>query len=419
MSRLRRCLVLATAIGALAPGVAAASPRSGPTAAVSLGDSFISGEAGRWQGNSNQQLGSRAGTDRAWVSTWYGGFYDTSRTYLGASASNGCHRSDVAEIRSAGLGVAEAVNLACSGAVASDVWRAASGGTSRAGEPPQADQLATVARDRDVRLVVLSVGGNDLGFASVISTCARDFSTSPSWAKNFCFDDQQAAIDARMPVAMANVDKAIDEVRATMAGQGYGAADYRLVLQSYPSPVGRASGNRYPESGWSRLTTGGCPFWDRDLDWARDALVNQISDNLRAVAGGRGVQFLDLRDFAEGREVCATGRSLATSSSPPSATRSEWIRFLVSGAGQGDLQESFHPNAYAQRGLGRCLGLITAQAGPAYACRTVAGGGATDVTLSAVTGSVAARVASRVRARALEAPGVVGWPARRLARGAH
>jgi hypothetical protein len=47
------------------------------------GDSYISGEAGRWEGNSNAQFASRDGTDRAYT----GGCcsYDTSRVYLGGS----------------------------------------------------------------------------------------------------------------------------------------------------------------------------------------------------------------------------------------------------------------------------------------------------------------------------------------------
>ena len=164
--------------------------------------------------------------------------------------------------------------------------------------------------------------------------------TSPSWWPRYCRGDQQRVVDGRMPVAMANVGKAIDEVRAVMSGVGYGASQYRLVLQGYPSPVPRGAEARYAQSGLTRLTVGGCPFWDRDLDWARDSLVRQIADNLKAVAAGRGVQFLDLRDLLQGREVCARASSLATSSSGPSPTRSEWTRFLVSGAGQGDLEEA-------------------------------------------------------------------------------
>ena len=410
--RVKSTLTAAVAAAVLVAAPAAqAGPGSGPTASVSLGDSFISGEAGRWQGNSNNQFGSRSGTDRAWVSTWYGGYYDTNRVYLGGSAANGCHRSDVAEVRTATVPVSEKINLSCSGAQTVNVFRAASGGQGQNGEAPQADQLATVAGQKDVKLVVLSIGGNDLGFSSIIAACVTNWTTSPSWAPNYCYDEQQPNVDARMPAARANVAKAIDEVRAVMSGAGYAQSQYRLLLQSYPSPVSRAAENRYPESGWSRLDTGGCPFWNRDLDWARDSLVAQIASNLRSVASSKGVQFLELRDSMQGREVCSRATSLATGSNPPSQTRSEWMRFLVSGIGQGDLQESFHPNAYAQRALGRCLTLIYGQATGDFACRNTAGQGYASMTLSALAPAAAARTQSAAPETTAAAPvAAPKWP---------
>jgi hypothetical protein len=106
----------------------------------------------------------------------------------------------------------------------------------------------------------------------------------------------------------------------------------------------------------------------------------QISDILRSVAAGRGLEVLDLRDTLQGREVCSTAASLADGS--PSSTTSEWTRFLVSGAGQGDLQESFHPNAYAERGMGRCLTLLWSASPGRYACRNTPGQSYTAMTLA-------------------------------------
>jgi hypothetical protein len=57
-------------------------------------------------------------------------------------------------------------------------------------------------------------------------------------------------------------------------------------------------------------------------------------------------------------------------------------RFLVSGVGQGDLQESFHPNAYAQRGVGRCLTLLWSASPGRYACRNTPGQSYTAMTLA-------------------------------------
>jgi hypothetical protein len=87
--------------------------RTRPTA-VALGDSFISGEGGRWLGNGSEPFGTRSGTDRAAFDCdgWGVCRYDPARVY-GASEADGCHRSDVAPIRSAPLppGIAR-VNLA-------------------------------------------------------------------------------------------------------------------------------------------------------------------------------------------------------------------------------------------------------------------------------------------------------------------
>ncbi|MFD9532622.1 GDSL-type esterase/lipase family protein [Streptomyces sp. NPDC060010] len=372
-SRVRRlagaALILPLTAAALVTGGAgtsAASPGNGPTAVVSLGDSYISGEAGRWKGNSLTNGGSRNGTDRAWIS---GSSYDPSKVY-GATAG-GCHRSDSAEVRSAGPIADVAVNLACSGAVSDNVFRASNGGVSFKGEAPQADQLAGVAASHDVTVIVLSIGGNDLGFADIIQDCAFDFVL---WG-SYCHDDQQEAVDRKMDGVMAKVGKSVDEIRAVMRGAGYADSSYRVVLQSYPSPIPRGAENRYPQSDWSRLNSGGCPFWNRDSDWARDALVPQIADRLGAVAAAKGVQFLDLRDMMQGREVCAKASRLVTSTSAASARTSEWARWIDSSETQGLIQESMHPNHFGQLAAGRCLALAAARPATSRdSCKNTAGG---------------------------------------------
>ncbi|MGW0703447.1 GDSL-type esterase/lipase family protein [Streptomyces sp. NPDC002867] len=359
-------------------GTAQAGPGSGASAIVALGDSYISGEAGRWQGNSLTNAGSRDGTDRAWTGT----AYDPTRVY-GTTAVNGCHRSDSAEVRSATGTTQALVNLACSGATTQNVFRASSGGTWFKGEAPQADQLAAVAARYDVKVIALSIGGNDLGFADIITTCAKDYILYYS----YCHDDQQDVVDAKIDTVMANVGKAVDEVRAVMSGAGYAASSYRIVLQSYPSPIPRGSENRYAESGWSRVNTGGCPFWNLDADWARDSLVPQLADRLKALAAAKGTQFLDLRDMLQGREVCAKASRLVTATQPPSASASEWTRWIDSDGTQGPVQESAHPNYYGQLAQGRCLSLVYAKPAGDYSCRNTAGTGASGMYLTALSGT--------------------------------
>ncbi|MFG2995319.1 GDSL-type esterase/lipase family protein [Streptomyces sp. NPDC048340] len=382
-SRVRRLagagMVVPLAVSALlagGAGTSAASPGTGPTAVVSMGDSYISGEAGRWKGNSLTNTGNRTGTDRAWVS---GSTYDPGKVY--GTTVGGCHRSDSAEVKSAGAIADVAVNLACSGATSENVFRASNGGVAYKGEAPQADQLAAVAASHNVKVIALSIGGNDLGFADIIKDCALDFVI---W-NSYCYDDQQEGVDAKIDAVMGKVGKSVDEIRTVMRGAGYTDSSYRIVLQSYPSPIPRGAENRYTQSDWSRLNTGGCPFWNRDSDWARDSLVPQLANRLKGVAASKGVQFMDLRDMMQGREVCAKASKHVTTSAPASAQTSEWARWIDSSETQSLVQESMHPNYFGQLAAGRCLALVTAQPATSnFGCKNTPGADQTGMFLTPV-----------------------------------
>ena len=69
---------------------------------------------------------------------------------------------------------------------------------------------------------------------------------------------------------------------------------------------------------------------------------------------------------------------------PPDSATHEWTRFVNQGSlTQGEIQELFHPNAFGQQALGRCLTLIWQQTGPAYACTNQPGEGADGMQLTA------------------------------------
>jgi GDSL-like Lipase/Acylhydrolase family len=380
----RTALALAATLFVVAaPSAAyAGGSSSKPSASVALGDSYISGEAGRWQGNSINPVGDRDGTDRACVFTaTLCTSYDKSLVYVDGSDADGCHRSDVSEILSATIPVDQRINIACSGAVTANIFRSSNGGEPAKGEAPEADQLATVAHDYNVKLVVLSIGGNDLGFAAIVQACLTAYLSNGTP----CSQSEDAGFRAKMPTAMAGVAKAIDEIRAVMSAQGYSPSRYRFVLQSYPSVLSRASENRYAEADKvGRGAIGGCPVYDVDADWARDTVVPLISSNLKAVAAQRGVQFMDLRDAFQGREICARTTS-QPSSAGPSATGSEWGRFLTGETvTQGDLQEAIHPNAYGEKAIGACLKLVYGASASArgYACRNTPGAGTSAMTIA-------------------------------------
>ena len=259
-----RCAVCAVVAAALAMASLCASPapvRAGsrPSAIVSLGDSFISGEGGRWLGNGSEALGTRSGTDRAafdcdgWICE-----YDQARVY-GASEANDCHRSDVAPILSAPVAVAEKINLACSGARIANVLPASAGGRGHFGEAPQTDQLAVIARRDEVRMIALTVGANDVGFGELVAGCALDWARSSEADPVLCRGNAQADVEAALPRMERGLVDALLAIKAAMSGAGFRPSDYRLVTMGYASPFPAGRWIRYPESGWSRLNEGGCP----------------------------------------------------------------------------------------------------------------------------------------------------------------
>ena len=240
-SKVAAFVIALTALLAVVAPAANAGPGSSTTAIVALGDSFSSGEAGRWNGNSLNIFGTRDGTDRAARCT-LGIFcsYDATRVY-GSSYANGCHRADVAPIKSAAISVNEKINLACSGAQTKNIWRASQGGAAFKGEAPQADQLLPIAQQKNVKLVLLNISANDLGFSNHVIDC------TVAWTLGFtCNAQEQAEIVAGLPAAANGLRKAVDEIRAVMSSAGYSTSQYKFVMQGYASPVPVGANIRYP-----------------------------------------------------------------------------------------------------------------------------------------------------------------------------
>jgi hypothetical protein len=352
---------------------AAASPGSGATAIVSLGDSFISGEGGRWLGNGSESGGTRSGTDRAAFDCdgWGSCDYHPARVYGGSEADD-CHRSDVAPIRSAPVPVEARINLACSGAKLANVWPAATGGQEHFGEAPQIDRLAAVAERDDVRMVVLTAGANDVGFGGLVARCALDWARSDEEGPVLCRDRAQAELEAALPAMEAGLLKALRGVRRALRGAGYGRGDYRLVTMGYASPFPAGRWIRYPEDGWSRLSEGGCPVWNGDADWAAGEGTGSIAAAMRAASAAADAEFLGLRHALDGHQLCDR-RARRVGGGGPSPGSAEWVRRLA--FVQGSSRESLHPNAYGQRAIGACIGLLYASARDDYACHATPGDG--------------------------------------------
>lgn len=362
------------ASGALALlGGAAPALARGPGAAsaiASLGDSFISGEGGRWLGNAPTLGGDRFGSDRAAhaCGAW-GCAYDPERVY-GASEASGCHRSDVAPVRSAPLAIAVRLNFACSGARLVNLWPSGWGGEPHFGQPPQAEALGEAARRYRLRMVVVTAGANDVGFGSLVVECALDWARSEEAAPRLCRDDAAAEIGAALPRARRGLVRALRGVRRALAGAGQPRDGYRLVAMGYTSPFPPGRLIRYPEAGWSRLREGGCPLWNADADWAAAGVAGALARIAREAAAVAGAEFLDLRHALDGHQLCDR-RARLVGPEGPSPLTAEWVRRLA--FVQGSSRESLHPNAYGQQAIGACLGLLYAAPRGDYACRATPG----------------------------------------------
>jgi hypothetical protein len=374
--------LIAAAVGVMATVIvlafatpAQASPGVGPAAIVALGDSFISGEGGRWLGNGSEPWGTRSGTDRAAVrcNAW-GCDYEPALVY-GGSEANRCHRSDVAPIRSAPVAVAAKVNLACSGAKLANLWPAAQGGSEHFGEPPQIDQLAEVARREDIRMVVVTAGANDVGFGRLVADCALDWVRSSERRPSYCRASAQAEVEAALPGMERGLEKALRAIRATLGAAGYDPADYRLVTMGYASPFPPGGWIRYSQQGWSRLNRGGCPVWNADADWAAGQGTDSIVAAMRRAAAASGAEFLDLRHALDGHQLCDR-RARRIGPEGPDSVGAEWVRRLA--FVQGSSRESLHPNAYGQRAIGACIGALFASPRGDYSCRATPGRGYSD-----------------------------------------
>jgi lysophospholipase L1-like esterase len=400
--RYARPLALASvvAIGLTGPSLALAAPahaahavrteHAKPTAIVSLGDSYVAGNAGRWRGNADPTnlLGDIWGTDRAAYDCNGNGswcYHNPELVYgPGYNNGNGCYRADSAEILSTDIAVDRKINIACSGAETVNVAPARNGGQSWKGQPPQGDQLADVARDNDVKMVLLNIGGNDIGFRDIITTCVETYLKGSS---THCKVTQEAVVAAGLARTLPRVRRVVRNLQAVMTRAGYAAGSYRFVLQSYPSPVAPGAQNRYPET-YARFTQGGCPVYNDDSDWVDDSVVPRMASMLQQIANRIGVDFLDTHALFAGREVCAKSSQQASSSNsykdPLPGRIAEWARFLVVLGSQGTKDESVHPNYYGQQALGACLSQVYRFTGGQknHLCENTPGRGPQDVRLT-------------------------------------
>lgn len=338
---------------------------------VSLGDSFISGEGGRWAGNASEV------SQKAIDALGHDAYWDGE----GGEKIRDCHRSKSAMIH---IKVVNSLNLACSGATTSSVL---SGGTWKpgidfarpeAGRLGQALMLQEFARTHDVQMVVLSIGGNDLNFGAIIEECVKDYliparddcSTEPD-IRAYVGEAKRSEVRRRIEVAIGNIVTAMEEA-------GHPLGTWTLVSTLYPQPVATSDQMRYRDvvGTYWRQTMGGCGFHDEAVDWASVEVLQLVNDTVRraqqgAVLANPGLKavILDNSVAFHERTLChkAVNRVAADLNSDEwrgprswevsnAVDRSEWVvEIELLNPTDTMKQESVHPNYWGQRALRNCL----------------------------------------------------------------
>jgi hypothetical protein len=351
------------ALAAHANTARADGPGVGTPWVASVGDSYISGEAGRWAGSTNN---SSSQVDALGSTAYYDNATNT------AEQIPNCHRSKSAEVYIGG-GV-NGVNLACSGAKTATVdgsdFKPGLDFYSNGSKQGQALALQGFAASHNVKMISLSIGGNDFNFASIVQSCVQDWLLSPSWWKDYCNDDSSVTANftsSNIATQTTKIKNAILNIRQAMLNAGYADASYTILVQDYESPIPLGSGFRYGETGYTRQSTGGCGFWNNDANWANNyalPTINNAVKNGAAQTGLSNIQVLELQSTFNGRRLCESGVGLLEEVGLSSWTqagavdRTEWvneIRTVSTVFGPYMVQESLHPNYWGQLALRNCV----------------------------------------------------------------
>jgi len=343
---------------------------------ASVGDSYISGEGGRWAGNT-AELPSEANDVELHT-------YHDNET-RSAERIPLCHRSTSAEIH-IGHGV-ESINFACSGGRTytfvdeEESYKPGVDFGNEAGDG-QLDMLQEFARDHWVRMVAVSIGGNDFEFGRIVKACVTAYITN--WGQ--CSEDPavlENISEESVAARKRDIKEAIRRVNTAMIENNYTEEDFTIVVQNYELVIPPAASFRYPQAGWERWLLGGCPFWNVDAEWAIEPVLPTINETVMAAAAETGIRNLRTMDVAfafYGHRLCEFGlgpeypefgvglledNGFTSWRQEGVVDRTEWVVAIETVATEPHLvQEGLHPNYWGQLALRNCVRQVYNEGSP-------------------------------------------------------
>lgn len=208
-------------------------------------------------------------------------------------------------------------DVSCSGATTAEMWQPQ--GTN----PPQLDAL-----DRRTTLVTVQIGGNDIGFGSIIATCAGLGATDPAGSP--CRDHYGAGGTDQLTGAVA---KAAPKIAEVLRAVRHRAPHARVLVVGYPALL--------PDDAVP-CTSPVVPFAAGDFRYLRDT-EKKLNAMLRTQALLGGAGYVDTYRPTVGHDMCR-------------APADRWIEPLVPASPAAPA----HPNAKGEQAMARA---VAAEAG--------------------------------------------------------
>ncbi|GAB3805582.1 SGNH/GDSL hydrolase family protein [Micromonospora zhanjiangensis] len=208
------------------------------------------------------------------------------------------------------------VDVSCSGATTDDILHAGSGQLGIT-VPPQLNAVTS-----NTALVTVQIGGNDIGFSDIISSCAQASLSSPLGSP--CKDRYTAGGTDQL---RARIDATVPKVTAVLRAVRAAAPNARVAVLGYPAIL--------PDSGY------GCwpvvPIAYQDVPYLR-GVEKALNAMLAGTAAANNASYVDVYTPSIGRDTCKG-----------SGTR--WVEGLV----PQNSAAPFHPNARGEQGMADAL----------------------------------------------------------------
>ncbi|MFC8537471.1 SGNH/GDSL hydrolase family protein [Streptomyces sp. NPDC057249] len=245
----------------------------------------------------------------------------TSGPLIPTQVDADCARSDhnYPSITARERQVASFTDVSCGGATTAEMWQA---------QGTNGPQLDAVKRDTD--LVTLQIGGNDIGFGSIISTCAG--LSAKDLAGNPCQQHYRAGGYDQLTLKILRTAPKVARVLREVHKK---APHARVVVVGYPDLLPDDGTGCYPD----------VPFAAKDFPYLRDT-EKRLNLMLRAVALLNRADYVDTYGPTVGHDMCK-------------APADRWIEPLRPAAPAAPA----HPNAKGEEVMAQAL-LKTLGKGP-------------------------------------------------------